>query len=66
MLFFTLTGSLLDEAQSNPYGFLPIKEVTQKEEAKSAHSDPNNKEVLGFSQVGDVYFMNWLWRRSRI
>lgn len=57
MLFLTSTGSLPDEAQSNPYGFLPIKEVTQKEEAKSAHSDPNNKEVLGFPQVGDVYIM---------
>lgn len=56
MLFFSPTGELPDGGQSgNPYGFLPIKEVTQKEEAKSAHSDPNNKEVLGFPQVGDVY-----------
>jgi len=56
MLFFTPTGELPDGGKSSDsYGFLPIKEVTQKEEAKSAHSDPNNKEALGFPQVGDVY-----------
>ena len=56
MLFFTPTGELPDGGKSiDSYGFLPIKEVTQKEEAKSAHSDPNNKEALGFPQVGDVY-----------
>jgi len=57
LLYITPTGELPEEVRSNPYGFLPIKEVTQKEESKSAHSDSNNKDVLGFPQVGDVYII---------
>ncbi len=53
MIFYSPTGELPEGFS----GLIPIKEVIQKDDAKSAHSDPNNKDVLGFPQIGDVYIM---------
>ena len=45
-------------AEKQEDGIMMQRKILQNIEALSAHSDPNDREKLGFPQIGDVFILN--------